>query len=155
MGYCPLVLWSDKRECLLNLWRHSVNLRRSKRARNERTTGPKRLDDTQCTTHKRRTTEPHDRTRSTDLRVEIHLDRDPWKVDSVHPFDDVCTEQWRKQGKLKENNLKMKTSHSTLGHKWNNQYQVLFQILHPDPKFSVEDRIWNGGAIAIHLGPPI
>ena len=36
----------EKKEFLLNLWRRTVNLRRPERARNEGTTGPKRLDDT-------------------------------------------------------------------------------------------------------------
>ena len=49
------------RESLLNLRRRTVhlrqrtvNLRRPERARNEGSTGPKRLDDTRCTTCKRR-----------------------------------------------------------------------------------------------------
>ena len=41
-------------ESLLNLWRRTVDLRRPDRARNEGTTGPRRLDDTRCTTYKRR-----------------------------------------------------------------------------------------------------
>jgi len=44
-----------RREYLLHLCRRTVNLRRPERARNEGTTGLKRLDDTQCTTYKRRT----------------------------------------------------------------------------------------------------
>ena len=41
-------------ESLLNLRRRTVNLRRPERARNEGSRGPKRLDDTRCTTYKRR-----------------------------------------------------------------------------------------------------
>jgi len=43
-----------ERDCFLDLWRRTVNLRRPEKARNEGSTGPKRLDDTRCTTYQRR-----------------------------------------------------------------------------------------------------
>ena len=45
---------SAERESSLDLWRQTVNLRRSERARNEGSVGPKRLDDTRWTTYRRR-----------------------------------------------------------------------------------------------------
>ena len=42
-----------KIECSLYVSRRTMEFRRSERARNEGTTGPKRLDDTRCTTYQR------------------------------------------------------------------------------------------------------
>ena len=50
---------SSKKESLLNSWRRTVNLRRPDRARDEGTTGLKRLDDTRCTTYKPRLLPTH------------------------------------------------------------------------------------------------
>ena len=46
---------SKEGKSLLDLKRRTVNFRRPGRARNEGPTGPKRLDDTRCTIHQRRT----------------------------------------------------------------------------------------------------
>ena len=45
---------SGRERIFIELRRRTVNVRRLERARNEGTTGPKRLDDTRCTTYKRR-----------------------------------------------------------------------------------------------------
>ena len=49
---------AEMRESLLNLRRRTVNLGRPERARNEGSTGSKRLDDTRCKTYGRNVPSP-------------------------------------------------------------------------------------------------